>query len=356
MVLRDGTQNGARPLGHGPHDDEVTQALEKILDEPTRVGTRLDDAVDLTEHGRGIARREGFDDAVEQLVVGETQQARSTRVREALGPGARDELVEHRQRVTHRTAARARDERQHARLRSHALGVEKLLHVIGELLRRHEPERVVVRARTDGADDLLRLRGREDELHVLRRLLDDLEQGVEALRRHHVRLVDDVDLETAARRTERRALTQVAGVVDTTVRRGVDLDDVDRTRTSARQRLTRIAHPARRGRGALLAVEAAREDARGRRLSAPARAGEQVGVIDPPGAQCLHQRFGDVLLADDVGERLGAVAAVEGRCHGVSLVVATDNPMFPGHAGTGAAATAHHRGGECDSRTPPGAR
>ena len=89
---------------------------------------------------------------------------------------------------------------------------------------------------------------------------------------------------------------------------------------------------------------------------APARAAEQVGVADSARPQRLHQRLGDVLLADDVGERLGAVAAVEGRCHGVSLVVATDNPMFPGHAGTGAAATAHHRGGECDSRTPPGAR
>ena len=65
---------------------EIAQTLEKILDEPARVGTRLDDAVDLTEHGRGIARREGFDDAVEQLVVGETEQARSARVREALGP------------------------------------------------------------------------------------------------------------------------------------------------------------------------------------------------------------------------------------------------------------------------------
>ncbi len=173
----------------------------------------------------------------------------------------------------------------------------------------------MVRARADRADDLLRLGRREHELHVLRRLLDDLEQRVEALRRHHVRLVDDVDLVAAARRAERRALTQVTRVVDTTVRGRVDLDDVDAAGTATSERHARVAHPARPRRRALHAVEATREDARRRRLATPARTTEQVRVIDAPRPQRLHEGFGDVLLADDVGERLGAVAAVQGRCH-----------------------------------------
>src|SRR3712207_8476404 len=42
-----------------------------------------------------------------------------------------------------------------------------------------QPERVVVGAGLDRAEDLLRLGGREDELHVLRGLLDQLEQRSE---------------------------------------------------------------------------------------------------------------------------------------------------------------------------------
>ena len=50
---------------------------------------------------------------------------------------------------------------------------KSLLDVGAELERRHEPEGVVVGAGADRADDLLGLGRREDELHVLGRLLDD---------------------------------------------------------------------------------------------------------------------------------------------------------------------------------------
>ena len=86
----------------------------------------------------------------------------------------------------------------------HVLRVEDLLGQVAHHRRRHQPERVMVRPRPDRRDDLLRLGRREDELQVRRRLLDELEQGVEALLRHHVRLVDDVDLESRRRRGRRR--------------------------------------------------------------------------------------------------------------------------------------------------------
>ena len=91
----------------------------------------------------------------------------------------------------------------------------------------HQPERVVMGTRPDGPDDLLGLGGGEDELEVLRRLLDDLQQRVEACRRDHVGLVDDVDLVPAAGGPEEGLLPQLTRVVHTTVRSGVDLDDVD---------------------------------------------------------------------------------------------------------------------------------
>src|SRR5690606_15448402 len=176
----------------------------------------------------------------------------------------------------------------------------------------------------DGADDLVRLGGREDELDVLGRLLDDLEQGVEALRGHHVGLVEDEDLEAVARGGEGRALAQVAGVVDPTVRGSVDLDDVERARATARELDARVARAARGVRGPLGAVEAAREDAGRRRLAAAARTGEQIGVVDLSAAQRLLQRAGHVLLAHHLGERVGPVAAIQRGGHRRTLGVTTD--------------------------------
>jgi hypothetical protein len=86
----------------------------------------------------------------------------------------------------------------------------------------------VVGARADRRQHLVGLGRGEDEPQVGRRLLDELEQGVEALRGDHVGLVDDVDLVAVAHRGEERLLPQVTRVVDTTVGGGVDLDDVDR--------------------------------------------------------------------------------------------------------------------------------
>ena len=51
--------------------------------------------------------------------------------------------------------------------------------------------------------------------------------------RHHVRLVDDVDLVARHGRRVEGLVTQFAGVVDAAVAGGVDLDDVDAARTTA---------------------------------------------------------------------------------------------------------------------------
>ena len=199
---------------------------------------------------------------------------------------------------------------QHARLDRDALFGAELLHVLEHRRGRHEPERVVVRARADRAEHLVGLGGREDELDVLGRLFDDLEQRVEAPRRDHVRLVDDEDLVAVARRREDGALAQVARIVDATVARRVDLDHVERPAPATRQ-LDAAGALAARGVGrALGAVQAARENARRSGLAAPPRTAEQVRVIDPIGAERRHQRLRHLGLADHLGERLWPVAAI----------------------------------------------
>ena len=65
------------------------------------------------------------------------------------------------------------------------------------------------------------------------------------------------------------------------------------------------------GVGPCAQFRAAGQDAGAGGLAAAAGAGEQVGVVDPVVGQRGRSGVGDVVLADDLGERLGPVAAVE---------------------------------------------
>ena len=60
------------------------------------------------------------------------------------------------------------------------------------------------------------------------------------------------------------------------------------------------------------AVDGLGQDPGERRLAGAARADEQDGVADPIGANGVAERLDDGFLADDLGERLGSPAAVEG--------------------------------------------
>ncbi len=165
--------------------------------------------------------------------------------------------------------------------------------------------------RADRPDDLLGLGRGEDEFDVFGRLLDDLQQSVEALLGHHVGLVDDVDLEAAGHRCEVDAVAQLAGVVHPTVGRGVDLDDIDAARPAGRQLDAGVANPARRGRRPLFAIQAARQDAGAGCLAAAARAAEQISVIDLVVGDRAAERRSDMLLPDDLGEGIRTISPVE---------------------------------------------
>ena len=313
LVLGSVDQPGGRGVGDRGDDHQVAQPAQDVLGEPARVLAGLDDLVDHPEDTGAVDRRERVDHLVEQVVGGVAEQVGGDVVRHAVGAGATQQLVEDGEGVTRRPGAGADHEGQRGGVDLDALLLAQPGEVVRERARRDQPERVVVRPRADGRDDLLGLGGGEDELQVLGRLLDQLEQGVEALRADHVRLVDDVDLEPAAHRREERPLAQVTSVVDTTVAGRVDLDHVDRAGASTSQVAAGLALAARVGDGRLLAVQRARQDPGAGRLAAPAGTGEQVGVVDPVVRERCPQRLGDVVLPDHLGERLRPVAAVEGE-------------------------------------------
>ncbi len=315
LIARQRPQHRRPCVGHCGQDDQVAEALEQVLDEAPGVVAGLDDLVDLGEDPRGVSSPEGRDRRIQQFTVGEPEERSRSVIGQPTRVRPRHQLIEHGQRISHRTSAGPHDEGQHARLDIDTLGVAQELEIVVQPGRRHEAEGVVVGAGADGPDDLFGLGGREDELHVLGRLLDDLEQSVEALRRDHVGLVDDVDLVAALGRREGRPLPQLTGIVDAAVAGRVDLDDVDRAGPPARQRHARVALAARGAGRPLLAIETAGKDAGARRLAAPTGAGEEVGVIDAAGVQRTHQGHRHVLLPDHVGERVGPVAAIQSGAH-----------------------------------------
>ncbi len=310
-----------RRVRNGGEDHQVTQPLQQVGDETTGVVPALDHAVDDLEGRGSVAGGEGLDDGVEERAFGVPEQGGRHGIRHTVRRGTGEQLVHHGHGVTHGTGTGPHDEREHTVVDRDGLLLAHLGEVVPQGPGRDEPEGIVMGPRADRPDDLLGLGGREDELEMLRRLLDDLQQRVEAGRRDHVGLVDDVDLVAAACGSEEGLFAQVTGVVHATVRRGVDLDDVDGTGAVAREVLTRLALTARRGRRPLLAVQTPRQDPRAGRLATPARPAEQVRVVDPVVAQRLLQRVGDVLLPDDLGEGLRAIAAVQSeRRHAYEVI------------------------------------
>ena len=315
LVRRHAPEHGGGAVRHRVDDDQVAEALQQVFDKAPRILAGLDHAVDGAEHGGCVGGREGVDDVVEQGNVRVAEQGHGQLIVQAVGAGTGHQLVQHGKGVTDGTAAGADHQREHARGHRHVLLRAEPLEVGQQGLRGHQAEGIVVRARADGPDDLVRLGGGEDELDVFRRLFDDLQQGVEAGGGHHVGLIDDEDLVPVPDGGEGGTFAQVPGIVHTAVAGGVDLDDVEAAGAVAGQLDAAFAAAARSGGGALGTVQAAGEDAGGGGLAAAARPGEQIGVVDAVLLQGRHQRLSDMLLTDHVREGFRTVAAVKGCTH-----------------------------------------
>ena len=304
-----------KPLPEGVRDgadqQQVAHAVEQVEGEAAGLVAGLDDLVDGAVHRASVAVGEGVDGGVEKRQVRHAQQWQRQLVGQAVLAGAGEHLVQNRQGVARRAAACADDQRVDVLVDVDAFFLHHVLHQLAHRLRRQQPERVVVGARADGAQHLLRLGGGEDENQVGWRLLHDLQQGVVALFGDHVGLVDDEDAVARLRRREQRALAQLAHVLHAAVGSGVKLHHVQVAGPARRERNAGFAHAARGGSRPLGAVQGARQDARRGRLSAAARAGKEVGVRDPPVVQGGRKWAGHLLLADDLAERCGAVFPVQ---------------------------------------------
>ena len=204
------------------------------------------------------------------------------------GAGAHGQrLVEQRQAVAHGALGGARDQRQRVVLGVGALLGGDALEVLDQHRHVDAPQVEALAARQHGHRHLAHLGGGEDELHVLGRLLQRLQQRVEGALGEHVHLVDQVHLVAGHQRLVARALDDLAHVVDAGVGGGVHLQHVG---VPALHDLGAVAPEPGHVEGRLvdavaLVVERARQDARGGGLADAAHAGQHVALGDAVGGE-----------------------------------------------------------------------
>ncbi len=223
-----------------------------------------------------------------------------------------DRLIEQRQAVARRAFRCPRHHRQRLRIEGHALLAENGGEEADQIGSADAPEIEALAARQDGNRNLADFGRGENELHMLRRLFERLQQAIEGLRREHVHFVDDIDLVARGDRPIAYLLDDLADIVDPGMRGGVHLDHVDMA--AVHDRLAMFAGDAQVDGGLVdlggLVVQRPCQDTRRRRLADAANAGQHVGLGDAAGFEGVGERAHHRLLADhQVGEVLGAVFA-----------------------------------------------
>ena len=316
LILRNTLQNLAGSLRNSLHHNQITQTLQQILHKTARILTGRHHTRHRTKESRRILRAQRLNDLIQKLRVGITQQRHRTVIlNTVLRRRTSHQLIKNRQRITHRTAASTNHQLQYTRLNRHLLLIAQTLQERQKNLRRNQTERVMVSTRTNRTQHLIRLSRREDKLHVLRRFLHNLQQRIETLTGHHMRLINNEDLVTVTHRRQSRAFTQVTGMIHTAVARRIHLNHVKRTATIARELTARIAHTTRSRSRTLRTVQAACQNTRRRGLTATTRAREQIRVIHTILLKSDHKRFGHVLLPNNLSKGLGAITTIKGSAH-----------------------------------------
>ena len=163
----------------------------------------------------------------------------------------------------------------------------------------------ILAAREDGGQNLVRLRGGEDEHHVRGRFLQGLEQCIERFLGEHVHLVNVNDAVLPAGGGELHVVAQVADVIDTAVGSTVDFQHIQAAPLGnfLAHVLIRVEIHLR----AAGAVERLGKDARGGGLARAARPHKEVGVRKAFLFNGVAQRAHNMIMAQHILERAGTV-------------------------------------------------
>ena len=274
--------------GRRLHQEQVAEVGQGLGGDVAQVLTVLHQPADDLEDAPGVAHRDRIGQLVLDLAARRTQQRVAPRRRRSCRRPARwpGRAARARRARSPRPAGRSTWAADSVSVAPSAAAIDTQLG--GERLEREPTEVEPLAAAHDRGRHLVRLGGGQHEPHARRRLLEDLQQGVERLAGQPLRLVDDVDLLAALHGRGGRLLAQLARILDATVAGGVDLDHVQVRALTDRDALG--AHAARLGRGALLAVDHLGEDASGGGLARAPGPAEQERVVQAAFADRAGER------------------------------------------------------------------
>ena len=189
-----------------------------------------------------------------------------------------------------------------------ALLVSHILQPGGDILLADPPERKPLAPGQNGGRDLMQLCGGQDEQQMLRRLLDDFQQGIEGRNGEHMNLVDDIHPHFHLGGGIDGVVPEVPDVIHAIVGGSIDFQHVHAG--------AGIDGPA--GLAAVAGVAVIRVQAIhrfGQNLGAAGFAGspgtgEQVGVAHFPRHQLMLQGLGHRLLTGHIVEGLRTILAI----------------------------------------------
>ena len=280
--------------------------LQQVAHQPAEFLPLPGESVEFSQQLRGISRKNGVSQR-EQLFLRRQAKHREHIAFIDVVTAKTDELVERRLGVAHATFRATGNRVQRLFCGVHTLVAANVLEMFGDEIDRDASQIVTLAARHDRRQHLLWLRRGENELHMLGRFLQRLEQRIERLLREHVHLVDDVDFELRRGRRVHHRVAQFANFIDATIAGAVNLQHVHRPPLGNLLRLGVVIREI--DLRTIGAVEALGKNPGQRGFAGAPWPAKQIRVRDPVGADGVGQRLADVILTDDIAEPLRTVFA-----------------------------------------------
>src|SRR5256714_4917228 len=282
--------------------------LDRATDKEAEIAPVVDETADELHGVRRIRRREHIKERGGLLPIRRAEEVIDFLQRDG-SVGESDDHVQHALGIPKGALGVACDRIERGRISVQLLLLDDVRELRDDTFLRDAAEVEALRSRHDGGRDLLRLGRSENEHRVRRGFFEGLQERIERFGRELVRLVDDVHLVLPGRRSETDLIAKVAHLVDAAIRRGVDLDEVQEAALPDRDAgLAAIAWLAVLR---VRAIDGLRDEAGDRRPSSAPHGGPAVCLCNLAARDRVPERARDVLLSDDRGEGLGAIAAIE---------------------------------------------
>ena len=285
-------------------DEKIAKMADCFAAEVLEVLAVGDEAVNEAERTFGGLGCDRIDQIVKHAFGDDAEKFADLQVCDgvaAIGDG----LFEQRKSVAETAFGCARENGDGAGIDGEIFGFRDAFDFTGNFLKRESAKLKKLRARFDRLDEIFGSRGGENENDALGRLFQSFQQRVRGFVGELMRFVEDHDFVAARSGRVTDHFAKFADLVDAAIGGGVNFENVERI--AGGNFAAGIAGAVRLGGGTGGAIERLRQDAGGGRFADAANAGKNVRMRDAVRLNRIRERARDVLLPDDVAERLRAI-------------------------------------------------